>query len=724
MTRTILTVLAALVGSVLLSSCDSPPEALPDLDGFSEDGAAYQAAVEQRIRGRSSPDRISGDHRALTGAPHHAATEANDQAARYIAERLEEMGFDSVRFFQYHVPLPRPLERRVALVAPSQLELDLVEPPLETDPDTRSDDVLPPFNAFSPDGDAAGEVVYVNYGTAEDYAVLDSLGISVEGRIVLARYGRGWRGIKPRLAAERGAVGALLYSDPEDDGFTRGEVMPDGPWRPSFGVQRGSVLDIPLYPGDPQTPGRPSTEGVLRVPMDSAATLVAIPVQPLSYGAAEPILAALGGTVAPPDWQGGLDLAYHIGPGPSRVEMRLRFDWSIRPITNVVGYLTGSKEPDQVVMAGGHRDAWTFGGRDPMSGAASLLETARLLSDAARRGHPPKRTIAIASWDAEEYGLIGSTEFGEEWAEELSSRLVAYVNRESYTAGDFSAAGSHALATVLNAVTRQVASPEGGDSTVWDRWQAGEEDGTGSGSGGDVSIGALGSGSDYTVFLDHLGVPSLNLGFASDNGIYHSRYDTRDFFVRFGDPGFRHGAALSEVVGLLLARLANADILPYDYTVTARAIGGYLEELEREARRAGIPLDLSGPRDEARTLGYSAGGLSTELDRIFRSFSPDELASFRLVFAAINAELISVERAFLHAEGLPGRPWYKHQLYAPGYQTGYGAKTLPGIREAVEAGDARTAQAMADVLTDRLREANDRLRRALLHARGVLPPLG
>lgn len=699
---------------------------MPDLFGFSDEGAAYQAEVEHRILGRASADRISDHHRALTDEPHHAATEANDRAARYIAESLEEMGFDSVRFFEYEVPLPRPLERRVTLTAPSRIEFDLVEPPLDGDPDTEADGVLPPFNAFSPDGEAAGAVVYVNYGMPEDYAVLDSLGVSVRGHIVLARYGRGWRGIKPRLAAERGAVGALLYSDPEDDGFTRGDVMPEGPWRPAFGVQRGSVLDIPLYPGDPQTPGRPSIEGVERIPLDSTGTLGAIPVQPLSYGDAEPILAALGGTVAPPHWQGGLDLSYHIGPGPSQVEMRLRFDWSPRTITNVVGYLTGAVEPDRVVMVGGHRDAWTFGGRDPMSGAASLLETARLLSDASRRGHPPRRTIAIASWDAEEYGLLGSTEYGEEWADELSRNLVAYVNRESYTAGDFSAAGAHALGSVLNSVTRRVTSPDGEAGTVWDSWRevSGGESAAGGEDGGDVQIGALGSGSDYTVFLDHLGVPSLNLGFGSDNGIYHSRYDTRDFFVRFGDPGFVYGARLSEVVGLLLSRLANADVLPYDYAATARAIGGYLEELERDARAAGISIDLSGVREEARTLGYTAGGLRAELDRIFNGFSPEQLRAFRASFEEINAQLLSVERAFLHFEGLPGRPWYRHQLYAPGYETGYGAKTLPGVREALEAGDGATAQAMAGILTERLREANDRLRRALLHARGVLPPLG
>ena len=723
MTRPSTSALWTLTGCLSLLACEGPPpEPVPDLVGFSETRVAHQSAVEQYIRGRASADRIADDHEALTKEPHHAATEANDRAGRYIAERLEDMGFDSVRSFVYDVPLPRPLERSVALLEPARIDFDLTEPPLEGDPDTGMDGVLPPFNAYAADGEAVGDVVYVNYGTAEDYSVLDSLGVSVEGRIILARYGRGWRGIKPRLAAERGAVGALLYSDPQDDGFTRGEVMPEGPWRPPFGVQRGSVLDIPLYPGDPQTPGRPSTEGVDRIPLEEAPSLIRIPVQPLGYRDAESILAALSGAVAPADWQGGLDLEYRVGPGPARVEMRLRFDWSTRRITNVIGYLTGTVEPGRVVMVGGHRDAWTFGGRDPMSGAASLLETARLLSDAARRGHRPRRTIAIASWDGEEYGLLGSTEYGEQFADELSSNLVAYVNRESYTAGDFGAAGSHALGTVMNSVARRVDSPTG-TGTVWDGWRAVDGDPSAR-EEADVPLDALGSGSDYTVFLDHLGVPSLNLGFSSDNGIYHSRYDTRDFFVRFGDPGFHHGARLAEIVGLLLARLANADILPLDYAGTARAVSGYLEELEVLARSEGIALDVSAARDEARTLGYSAANLVTEMDRMFAGFTPEELAAFRAVFAEINTQLISVERAFLHPEGLPGRPWYRHQLYAPGYQTGYGAKTLPGVREALEAGDGETAQRMVQVLTERLREANGRLRRALLHARGVLPPLG
>ena len=716
-----------LIAVSLTGACRPAPEVPPDLMGFSEEASAAQAGVEARILGGPSADRMQEYHRAMTAEPHHAGTEANEELAEYFAERLFEFGFDSVHMARYEVPLPRPVERSVALVAPVERELALVEPPLDADPDTRLEGVLPPFNAFSPDGEATADVVYVNYGMPADYQVLDSLGISVAGRIVLARYGNGWRGIKPRLAAERGAVGALLYSDPADDGFSRGPVMPEGKWRPEHGVQRGSVLDMPRYPGDPQTPGRPSVSGADRIPLAEAPTIGSIPVQPISYGDAEPILASLEGQRAPDAWQGGLDLEYRMGPGPARVHMRLRFDWSTRPIVNVIGLLLGSEEPERVVMAGGHRDAWTFGGRDPISGAVSLLETARVIGEAARAGLRPRRTIAIASWDGEEYGLLGSTEYGEEWAAELSENLVTYVNRESYTAGDFNAAGSHALQPLLNAVTKRVAQPEADQGvSVWDGWLAAAPEAdviSASGDGPEIRIGALGSGSDFTVFLDHLGVPSLNLGFSSENGIYHSRYDTHWYYTRYGDPGFAHGERLAEVVALFLTRLANADFLPFDYGATGETVDRYLDQVSEEAGERGMDLDLSRARRENRRLRGAAASLSEELPRIFRGFTAQELAAFRTVRYEVNRHLISVERGFLHPEGLPGRPWYRHQLYAPGLDTGYGVKTLPGVREAVERGDEAQARAMLEVLSTRLEEATSRLRRAVLLARGIIPQI-
>jgi len=623
---------------------------------------------------------------------------------------------------RYEVLLPYPVEREVTLLAPERYELRLREPPLPDDPDTKKEGVLPPFNAYSADGDVTAEVVYVNYGIPEDYAVLDSLGISVKGRIVLARYGHSWRGIKPRLAAERGAVGCLIYSDPEDDGFVKGDTLPVGKWRPSQGVQRGSVMDMPLYPGDPQTPGEPSVEGAERIPLDEVATIQKIPVQPISYGDAEPILRSLGGAGVPEKWQGGLPFDYHVGPGPARVHMRLRFDWSVRPIVDVFGLLLGKEEPDTWVMAGGHRDAWTFGGRDPISGAVSLLETARLLAAQARAGHRLRRTVAIASWDAEEWGLIGSTEWGEQHARELPGKVAVYLNRESYHQGRFEASGSHALQPLVNDVARAVAFPRaGGDTTVYQRWVARtQEHGEDAevrpsipplvqGDGRtDVRIGALGSGSDYTVFLDHLGIPALNMGFSGPNGIYHSRYDTHHYFTTFGDPGFVTGERLAELVGLFLARMANARILPFDYRATAETVDRYLDELGKQAEEKGTGVDLSGLRAANRDFAGAADTLHAIVTATLESGSPDPGA-----VDALNALMLDIERGFLTGEGLPGRPWFRHQLYAPGYYTGYGVKTLPGVREALENGDIEEAAAMARRLETSLRNVSEHIRQVI-----------
>lgn len=700
------------------------------LPGFTAEAAERQRSMERMIIGAPSGERMLEYHRAMTVEPHHAGTPANERTAEYYADRLREFGFDRVIMNRYHVLLPRPLERQVTLLAPERYELRLEEPPLDPDPDTRMDGVLPPFNAYSADGDVTAEVVYVNYGIPSDYAVLDSLGISVEGRIVLARYGRSWRGIKPRLAAERGAIGALIYSDPEDDGYVRGDVMPDGKWRPEHGVQRGSVMDMPTYPGDPQTPMRPSREGVDRIPLEEVQTLQTIPVLPISYGDALPILRNLGGALAPnDDWQGGLPLAYHLGPGPARVHMRLAFDWSVRPIVNVIGILEGSDEPDRIVMAGGHRDAWTFGGRDPISGAVSLLETARVLGELARAGHRPRRSLAFASWDGEEYGLIGSTEYGEEFGDRLRDEMVVYLNRESYTAGDFDADGVHSLQPFMSAVAADVEMPGRPGTSVLEAWveSAGEDrrldtakaEGPGSDLRETVRLGALGSGSDYTVFLDHLGIPSMDIGFSSGNGIYHSRYDTHWYFTNYGDPGFEHGERLAEVVALFMLRLANADLLPFDFASSAETIERYLDELEVEADRAGPSLaravDLDAVRGAARRLATTAAALGFELDRIQRLPAADLRRSAEAV-ARINDLLLAAEKGFLHPEGLPGRPWYRHQLYAPGFFTGYGVKTLPGIREAIEARDGALAGRMAEDLILALERVRSTLGEAIAAA--------
>jgi len=719
----ILIATALVFGSV--ASAQSPGDRLL---GFTAAGTEAQRALERQLLGEPAGERMLEYHTALTSEPHHAGTAAQERTAEYYAERLREFGFDEVLMNRYEVLLPYPVHREVTLLEPERYELRLFEPPLEQDSvvvDPFSDDegVLPPFNAYSADGDVTGEVVYVNYGIPEDYEMLDELGVSVEGKIVVARYGRSWRGIKPRLAAERGAIGCLIYSDPADDGYVQGDVLPEGKWRPEWGVQRGSVMDMPTYPGDPQTPGVPSKPDAERIPLDQVTTLQKIPVLPISYGDALPILRNLDGADLPEDWRGGLPITYKTGPGPARVHMRLEFDWSVRPIVNVIGILRGSEQPEKIVMAGGHRDAWTFGGQDPISGTVSMLETARIIGAAAQRGSRPKRSIAIASWDAEEWGLIGSVEYGEEFGSSLQGNLVAYLNRESYTAGSFGAGGVHSLQPFINELVRSVRMPDDQQS-VWEHWAGlGPEERLIDHDGEkNVRIGALGSGSDFTVFLDHLGIPSVNLGFSSGNGVYHSRYDSQWFYRNFGDLEFTYGERLAELSAFFLLRMANADVLPFDYGSLAETIDRYLDELEEEALAAELDLaeDLEMLRRFNQEFGATAIALEAEIRWLLKrldhpyalALSEEQIAENQQGIRELNDTLLLTEQVFLTRRGLPGRPWFRHQVYAPGFYTGYGVKTLPGVREAIEKGDASEAHEMAG----RLAESMESARRSLVHA--------
>lgn len=689
--------------------------------GFTQASAEKQRELEKQIIGKPSGDRMLIYHKAMTAEPHHAGTAANVRTAEYFAEKLREFGFDEIEMNTYEALLPRPIERLVELLEPEKFTLKLMEPAFPEDPDSGQEGVLPPFNAYSADGDVTAEVVYVNYGIPADYDILDSLGISVEGTIVIARYGKSWRGIKPRLAGERGAIGCLLYSDPADDGFAKGDVLPQGKWRPGDGVQRGSVMDMPTYPGDPQTPMWPSKIGAERIPLTEVTTLQKIPVLPISYNDALPILRNIGGETVPESWRGGLAITYHHGPGPAKVHMKLKFDWGVRPIVNVIGYLRGSEEPDKIIMTGGHRDAWTFGGRDPISGAVSLLESARVIADLAKKGFWPKRTIAFASWDGEEYGLIGSTEYGEEFAEKLQSEMVVYLNRESYTAGDFSAAGSHSLQPFINEITREVRVP--GDSlTIHESWSK-RFDATelvAQGARKDVRLGALGSGSDYTVFLDYLGIPAINLRFSSGNGIYHSRYDSHWFFTTHGDPGFAFGEKQAELVAIFLTRMANADVLPFTYTSTTETIDRYLDELDEELKKRDLneSINLATIRAANAELQATATVLDGEIRRISQ-MSAAEIDRQSESIKQLNNLLLKAEQGFLHQDGLPGRPWYRHQIYAPGFYTGYGVKTLPGVREAIEKKDVGEAEQMTKVLAETLHQVRQTLLDAVVVAAAI-----
>jgi len=680
-------------------------------------GAAPARAVtlrqlEEQLRTVPSATEMAADERAMTKEPHHAGTEAQRRTAEYDAGRLREWGYD-VKLYEYDVLVPYPKERKVELVAPEAYTLPLDEPPIAEDPDTSVvlDPVkgaLPPFNAYTPSGNVTGELVYANYGLPGDYDRLAALGVDVKGKIVLTRYGATWRGIKPKVAAEHGAIACLIYSDPKDDGFVRGEVYPKGPWRPEGAVQRGSVMDMPRYPGDPTTPGEASKGNVKRIPLDQVTTLSPIPVHPLNYRDALPLLKALGGPVAPDAWKGGLPIAYHVGPGPARVHVKLEMDYALRPIVNVIGWLRGREEPDRWVMAGGHRDAWTFGGRDPISGAASLLETARAIGTLAQSGWRPRRTIAFASWDGEDYGLLGSTEWVEEFARDAGANGVVYINRESYVAGPFGAEASHSLAPFLYAVTRDGRDPGKPERSLYDAWLADEQPAERQGrpaegrpSGSQPNVGALGSGSDYTAFLDHAGVSSIDLGFNGPNGLYHSLYDTRSYFEKFGDPGFTYGVELARVVGVMVLRLAEQPVLPFDHRAYANQILRYVGEIEKlgtgkpgfdavpitNVRAAAEAFGAAGDRANARAAAL--GG--TEQDRAAR--------------ARLNAALLQVERDLLDERGLPDRPWFRHLIYAPGFYTGYAVKTLPGVREAIESGRMDVAAEQARRLEEALRRA-------------------
>jgi N-acetylated-alpha-linked acidic dipeptidase len=560
----------------------------PPLRGFSARASRIQVEWENRFRAIPSRDSLRSYMRHLAARPHHLGSTYDKANAEWLRDRLASWGWDA-KLETFDVLFPTPLERMVELVAPTRFRAGLREPEVAGDPTTgQSSEQLPTYNAYSIDGDVTAPLVYVNYGIPADYDSLERRGISVKGAIVIARYGASWRGIKPKLAAERGAVGCIIYSDPEDDGYHGGDTYPRGPWRPSTGVQRGSVMDMPLHPGDPLTPGVGAVDGAPRRPISEAATLTRIPVLPISYGDAQPLLAAIGGITAPRSWQGGLPITYHIGPGPARVHLKLRFDWKSVRVYDVIARLNGATLPDQWIVRGNHHDAWVNGAEDPISGQVSLLEEARALGELYRQGWRPARTIIYAAWGGEEQGLLGSTEWAETHAEELGGKAVVYLNTDSNGRGFLEMGGSHSLERFMNEVARDIRDPETGLS-VWKRLQlrtiqtGNPETRKEARSRGDLRLDALGSGSDFTPFLQHLRIASLNLGFGGTDGggIYHSIYDDFRWFTSFSDTNFAYGQALSQTTGTAVMRLAGAQLLPFDFTSQAETFGRYLDELKK-----------------------------------------------------------------------------------------------------------------------------------------------
>jgi len=712
--------------------------------GFVQTRASAHDALEARFDAALEAEQLRDWMRQLTSRPHHVGSPFGKEVADFVAARFTEWGFDTA-IEEFQVLFPTPRLRRLELVAPTRFTASLEEPTLPGDATSdQKDEQLPSYNAYSIDGDVSGELVYVNYGVPDDYEELARRGIDVRGKIVIARYGGSWRGIKPKVAAEHGAIGCLIYSDPRDDGYYQGEVYPAGPYRMDRGIQRGSVADMPLFPGDPLTPGVAATADAERLDLSNAPTLTSIPVLPISYADAQPLLEALGGPLAPPAWRGNLPITYHVGPGPAIVELELAFNWDLAPAYDVIATLEGSERPDQLVIRGNHHDAWVNGARDPISGLVALMGEAQAIGELVRTGWRPKRTLIFAAWDAEEPGLIGSTEWAELHADRLRAQAVAYVNTDGSSRGFLSMSGSHTLERFINEIARDVIDPQT-DVSVSERLEARRRVAAAAPrfqANGDHPIGALGSGSDYTPFLQHLGVASLNLGYSGESGggSYHSIYDSFDHYVRFGDPTFAYAVTLAQTTGRTLLRLADADVLPFEFASFTETVTRYVDEIvtlvdemRQETARTNRLVDdgryalAADPtrsyvppvaQDPVPHLAFAL--LRNAMTRLAASsraydeaFDPDTVEQLSIADQrALDRVLIGTERVLTRADGLPGRPWFKHQIYAPGFYTGYGVKTIPGVREAVEQRDWPLATTQIGLAAETLTRFADQIDRA------------
>lgn len=653
----------------------------PPLRGFPPADWKAQQEREQQARAIPQSDRIHIYMERIAEKPHPAGSPASKAVADYLVAQLRDWGLD-VHVEHFEALMPYPTARVLEMTAPVRFRAELKEPAVAEDPSTGEAGQLATYNAYSATGDVTAPLVYVNYGMPEDYAELKREGVDVKGKIVIARYGRNWRGVKPKLAQENGAIGCLIYSDPREDGFYQGDVYPKGAMRPEQGVQRGSVLDMALYPGDPLTPGWADERGARRLPLAEAKSLLKIPVLPISYGDARPLLEQLSGPVAPETWRGALPITYHMGAGPAVVHLKVDFDWSTKPLHDVIVTIPGTVDKDQSIIYGNHHDAWVNGASDPASGAAVLLETARTLSTLLKQGWRPKRTIVLALWDGEEFGLIGSTEWVEKHLQELQRGAAVYLNSDNTGRGALAAGGSPSLETFLAEVLRDVNDPSGPRSLLDASLAVSRARRPRGAEAPEFHLTPLGSGSDYVAFLDHAGVASLNLGFAAgDAGIYHSIYDTMDWFERFSDGNLAYGKALTQVMTTAILRLADAPVLPFDFASVEHAVHIYADEVQREAQKRPGALDLRGLQFQLSRLDADAKAYEDQLALAMKRvppLNPEQVTK-------VNEALQKAEGELLSAQGLPGREWYQNLIYAPGLYTGYDAKTLPGIREAVEA---------------------------------------
>ncbi len=698
-----------------LISASVPHAQVRPIRGFPEDAVAAQREREEQYRKTPDSARLKEYMEAMASEPHVAGQPSSKKVADYALAKFRSFGLDA-KLEEFEAMMPWPIETTVEVVAPEKYTLRVKEPVLPEDPD--SGDQTPLYNAYSGDGNVTGEVVYVNYGMPADYERLKELGIDVKGKIVIARYGAGWRGIKPKVAYEHGAIGCLIYSDPRDDGYYAGDVYPGGPFRPEFGAQRGSVMDMPIHAGDPLTPGWGSEPGGKKNRIEDAITILKIPVLPISYGDAAPILRQLKGKVVPNEWKGALPFTYHVGPGPAQVHMNLRFEWKNRPLYNVVARIPGATRPDEWIIFGNHHDAWVSGADDPISGASALMETARGLGELLKTGWRPSRTIVLALWDGEEWGLLGSTEWAEKHDAELKQKAAVYINTDGTGKGWLNAGGSHGLQQLLGEVAKDVMDPRTGKPVFEEarrRAVLGEPEDARKAAEADpaLRIAPLGSGSDFTPFLQHLTLSALNVGFGGESpgGVYHSAYDTIKWYQAYSDGDYSYGRTLSQLTGTLILRLADAPVLPFQFTDTADTLMRYVVELEKlAATKKDSQVDMKPVRAAVDAL-KSAGQAFEKAYGSVSKVSSQSLAA-KKELQQLNKLLLTSEQRLGNSDGLPRRDWFKHQIYAPGFYTGYGVKTMPQIREGFEEnrfteaqGGVRTVAAAVNALAAQVNEA-------------------
>ncbi len=666
------------------------------ISGFTANSAVTQKQLEEKFLALPRPENAEKYLFKLTEEPHIAGSPESKAVAEYINSKYLEWGLDS-KLVEYHVYLPYPKSVQVKMLAPDTVALNLVEDSWRFDKDSYDSHAVTAFNAYSPSGDVTAQVVYVNRGLPDDYEALAELGVEVRGKIALARYGGSFRGVKAQVAEEHGAAGLIIYSDPADDGYMRGDIYPNGPMRPENAIQRGSLLYIFNYPGDPLTPGFASIKTAKRLKAEEARSITKTPTTPISYSQASLILKSLAGPEVPEGWQGGLPFRYHVGPGPATVHIKLEMDYQVRPIYNVIAEIRGSAEPDKLVIIGNHHDAWVHGAVDPSSGTATVMEIGRSFGELLKTGWRPKRTIILAHWDAEEYGLIGSTEWVEEKKADLTKNAALYINIDSAVSGkNFDAGAVPSLDRFIQEVTKDVTDPKT-QQTVFQRWWVNQNKKEYKRlkqtvpDTAETKLDRLGSGSDYTAFLQHVGVPSLSMGFGGRYGVYHSILDNFYWMKNWGDPTFEYHAAMSKIGGLMALRFAQADVYPFNYADYAEAIVKHFEELEKSLKEKflKVEIDLTVAKDKANEWKKACEGLNEKVKSALDSGAvPPEL----------NSLLVQIERELLVEPGLPGRDWFKHRIYAPGFYTGYASKPLPGISEPADKADWEAAKRELAVL--------------------------